>query len=282
VLLSDKPHHDAVTALAFSPDGRWFATGGADNLICLWQTEDARLVYRLDAEHGVDNAPQGQVTSLTFTPQGRLIAAGRDNALRVWELCTRGARPVATVPDRSGTVAQLGVSADGRRMLFDQGKTLQVLSVPNGRTEAWLKKPSSAAQFETLALFSPDGRLILTAGAAEGRLQLWTAPTPANRAFEVRVWSPAERTGVTCAAFAPQGVTVQGREFAVSGTREGQVLVWPLPTEKEIAEAPVTGTLEMVDTALEPGARQARVGVEINNAHGRLNPGKQATVVVTP
>ena len=55
-----------------------------------------------------------------------------------------------------------------------------------------------------------------------------------------------------------------------------------LPTAKEVEEATVAGKLTLVDTALEPGARQARVGVEINNADNRLSPGKQATVVITP
>jgi WD40 repeat protein len=286
VLLKDNPHRDAVTALAFSPDGKWFATGGADNLICLWQTDGASLVYPFDAKHGVDNPPQGQVTSLTFTPQCRLVAAGRDNALRVWELYDKAAKPAPDVghaiSDRSGTVAQLGVSSDGQYMLFDQGKTLQIMSVKGGSTEAVVKKPSTSTQFETLALFSPDGKLILTAGAADGRLQLWSTPTAARRAYEVRVFSSGERTGATCAAFAPKGVKVAGREFAVSGTREGQILIWPLPTDKEIAEAPVTGTLTLIDSSVEAGARQTRIGVEIDNSNNHLIPGKQATVVITP
>jgi len=44
----------------------------------------------------------------------------------VWTLFKDGAKahgePIA---NRSGNVAQLGVSTDGRWMLFDQGKTLQ-------------------------------------------------------------------------------------------------------------------------------------------------------------
>jgi WD40 repeat protein len=239
-------------------------------------------LYRFDAAHGVDNPPQGQVTALSFTPQCRLVAACRDNTLRVWELCELGARPVGTIADRSGTVPLLGVSQDGRQMLFDQGKTLRVLSVPDSGNVAAVKKPASATPFDTLALFSPDGALILTAGAAEGRLQLWSAPSADRRAFEVRVLSSTDRSNVTCAAFAPKDAAVGGRSFAASGTREGQVMVWSLPTAKEIDEAPVAGTLTLVDTALEPGARQARVGVEIDNANNRLSPGKQATVVVTP
>jgi WD40 repeat protein len=283
VLLKNNPHRDAVTALAFSPDGRWFATGGADNLICLWSTEDASLAYPFEARHGVDNPPQGQVTALAFTPQCRLVSAGRDNALRVWDLFTKGPRLLGSpITDRSGTVPMLGVSQDGQQMLFDQGKTLQVLSVQDGRTEAVVKKPSTATPFETLALFSPDASLILTAGAAEGRLQLWRAPTAASRAFEVRVLSSTDRSPATCATFAPKDMTVAGRAFAVSGSREGQVILWPLPTPKEIDEAPVSGVLSLVESSVEASGRQARIGVEINNSNNRLIPGKQATVVVAP
>jgi WD40 repeat protein len=283
VVLKDNPHRDAVTALAFSQDGKWFATGGADNLICIWSTEDASLLYPINAHHGADNPPQGQITSLTFTPQCRLIAAGRDNAIRIWELHTKGVIQLGNpIADRSGTVPLLGVSQDGQQMLFDQGKTLQVLSVPDGRTVAVpIKKPSTSTPFETFALFSPDATLILTAGAPDGRLQLWRSPTSAERAFEVRVFSSTERSNATCAAFAPKDATIAGKSFAVSGTREGQVMLWQLPTAKEILDAPVSGVLSY-DNSVEASGRQARILVEIENSNNRLVAGKQVTVVINP
>ena len=69
-------------------------------------------------------------------------------------------------------------------MLYDQGKTLQILSVETGRTLGELKNPINAPAFESLALFSPDASLMLTAGATEGRLQLWRTPTPGSSEAE--------------------------------------------------------------------------------------------------
>jgi WD40 repeat protein len=209
-VLQNQGHRGAVTALAFSPDGKFFASGGEDSMIYLWETESPgeEPLYPQGAGHGVEHQPQGAITALHFTPEARLVSAARDHSLRVWSLHQRGARPAADpILSRTGTVAALGVSPDGGRMLLDQGGRLQVLSVPAGDPLASLESPFGAIPFETLALFSPDARpeesLLLTAGAPEGRLQLWRTPGPHGRAFEVRQFTPRERSPVTCAAFAP-------------------------------------------------------------------------------
>src|SRR5262245_9936010 len=99
-------HRDAVAALAFSPDGAFFATGAADGSIKLWRSEDGKAIYPFDFAHGADYPHQGAITSLSFTPQCQLISASRDNTLRVWNLKERGAylygRPIT---GRSGSVS---------------------------------------------------------------------------------------------------------------------------------------------------------------------------------
>src|SRR5262249_26701472 len=60
-------HADGVSALAFSPDGAWFASGGQDNSILLWDTKEGTVKYPFDPEHGVDSPHQGTVTALYFT-----------------------------------------------------------------------------------------------------------------------------------------------------------------------------------------------------------------------
>jgi WD40 repeat protein len=280
-------HRGAVTALAFSANGAFFATGGDDGMIQICRLDNGKVLYPFDLEHGVDQPHQGAITSLHFTKQCRLVSAGRDNTLRVWTLHEHGAvMDPRVVAGRLGTVPTLGVSPDGGQMLFDQGRRLQVLAVPDGRTLCEMVGTFGATPFETLALFSPDATLILTAGAPEGRLQLWRAPTPASRAFEVRQFATLERSPVTCAAFAPDDGS-----FAASGTKDGTVYLWQLPSPQSVANQRIRGLrLTLVDRALDANTRQVRIGVDIHNPlddqhpygvlSDRLMPGRPVTVVV--
>jgi WD40 repeat protein len=41
LLATLKAHTEAVTSVAFSPDGRWLASGGLDGAVILWGTAAA-------------------------------------------------------------------------------------------------------------------------------------------------------------------------------------------------------------------------------------------------
>lgn len=262
-------HRGAVTCVAFSPDGETCATGSEDRSICLWETSTGKLLHRLPAAH------RAAVTSLQFAAGGQLVSAGRDNTMVLWSVET-GKPPlrVAESDRRSGDVAQLGVSPDGKRVLFDQGKELRILSLSDRQIEGVLHSPSTSTSFTTMALFSPDGNTILTNVAAEGRIQLWRAPDATQpRAAEVRqfVWTTGQ---ATCGAFAPDS------SFAVTGTQDNRVLVWPMPSKEEIGTK-LTARLTLVEQSIEGSSRQVRVWAELENP-GWLVPGSTATLVVLP
>ncbi len=73
-------HTGPVTAVAFSPDGRYLLSGGQDSTLRLWDLESEEEVRRFDGH-------AGGVTALEFSDDGVYAASGaQDGALIIWEV----------------------------------------------------------------------------------------------------------------------------------------------------------------------------------------------------
>jgi WD40 repeat protein len=69
-------------ALAFSPDGRWVASGGKDCAVKVWDAETGKLLQTFKSH--ID-----KVTRLIFfqRPEGLSLASGsRDGTVKLWDL----------------------------------------------------------------------------------------------------------------------------------------------------------------------------------------------------
>lgn len=262
-------HVQAVNGVAFSPDGETIATCSDDQTICLWKTASGELLHRLMFH-------RGPVTSVQFASAKRLISAGRDNKLAVWDV-EAGKPPRRVEPlftGRGGEVAQLSASPDGRTVVLDQGKELRLLSLADMEFKGTLQNPSEPLPFSTMALFAPDGKTILTNASAPGKLQLWRTPNGQGRGSELRqfIWS----SGIaTCGTFAPEDGS-----FAVTGTQDNQVLVWGMPSKEE-TESQLKAQLTLVERHLDTQSRQVSVWAELQSPEW-LIPGMRATMVVPP
>ena len=83
---------DAVKAMAFSPDGRQFATAMAKGILQLWDPATGTA-------HVTLNIGTGSLLAVAFSPDGRLLATASayvdDRTVRLWDPAT-GA-PLATI-----------------------------------------------------------------------------------------------------------------------------------------------------------------------------------------
>jgi len=71
-----------VGPVVFSPCGSWIASGGDDNVVSVWTTDDRRLLTELRGH-------QGQILELAISPDGRtLVSTAADSTLRLWHVPT--------------------------------------------------------------------------------------------------------------------------------------------------------------------------------------------------
>jgi len=71
-------HTGVVYTCAVSPDGSLCASGGKDGTAMLWDVNDGKHLYSLDAG--------GTINALTFSPKNYWLCAATDTSIKVWDL----------------------------------------------------------------------------------------------------------------------------------------------------------------------------------------------------
>jgi len=151
-----------------SPDGRFAITQDA-----LFSTGDGS---RLPLSGESILSPGKYV----FSPDGRLLAGGRTNGVRIWEVAT--GKTLLNLPE--ATMHHATFSADGRHFAFGFLYSVQVWDVRTGKRVLFLTVPENQDEFLggscTDIAFSADGRMLAT-GHAEGTILLWPMAPPSKK-----------------------------------------------------------------------------------------------------
>ncbi len=164
-LLQALKHEGGICSVAFSPNGRLLALGGAGS-IKLWRMKDGKLLQtRKHDGYRFKCFPSDRL--LAFSSDGHLLASGcADGIVRLWRVDDGQLLQMLKHKDRVNSVA---FSSDGHLLAsgsFDS--TVKLWRVDDGKLLRTLKHGDAVLSIA----FSPDGRL-LSSGGMDCTIKLW-------------------------------------------------------------------------------------------------------------
>ena len=206
------PRSTLTEAIAFSPDGRWLASGWDNGEIHVLNAKDLTNAFVLP---GHDN----QVVALGWTKNGStLISASWDGTIKLWDVDRHNL--ITTLTGHHAGIHSLSLSPDGARFVTcSPDQTCRIWSARDGRSPRTLLARTGWIQD---ILWRRDARTLVVA-TDEGTIDL--LDTDAGRVVK-RLTGHGRR--VTSMSFAP------GETRLVSGDGS-DVILWNLETGKLLA-----------------------------------------------
>ncbi|MGE3807847.1 MAG: WD40 repeat domain-containing serine/threonine protein kinase [Gemmataceae bacterium] len=222
-------HDEPVSSVAFSPDGKLLASGGAGE-VYVWNVDTGEEVARL--EHRQAKLQRG--VEVTFSPDGKLLAAGSAAghsapAVNLWDLADlTAAAPRELGPKNQYYLHALAFTADSSKLATStSGSPVTLWDVPTGRIVRTYSAPGAGA-IRSL-LLAPDDKALYGCASYHDvcGILLWNTETGELREIPVKKSHGGKNN--YCIALSSDGKTL------ASALRRYDITLWKPESGEVIA-----------------------------------------------
>ncbi len=225
---------DAVTSVAFNPDGKTLASASDDGTARLWDVAGRQQIGK--------PLKGGDIYfSVAFSPNGKTLAVGGNAfGIQLWDVATRHKMGNSLVYNPVASVANSMVFSPNGKILASGGYGVELWDVATHRQ---IGGPLTGDVYDwaTSVAFSPDGK---TLASADGKLRLWDVAT------RRQIGSNLEGGGaVDSVAFSPDGKTL------ASGSADSTVRLWDAATGQQIGATLTGHTGPVTSVAFSPDGK---------------------------
>ena len=213
-------------AVAFSPDGKYFASGGKGTKLWDLATRQERMTFDDSIAVSIAFSPDGKYF-LCGAPRPILSFAPRPKgSMKLFDVATgRKIRDFELPPFED--LSSVAYSPDGKHVLSGGGHTKGVMILWNASFGNSVKTVVGSKGFSYPSVravsFSPDGEYVLS-GGSDNSVILWNAK---NLTQIKKFVGHTGLTGIMSVAFSPDG------KYALSAGGDGQVKIWDLAAGTE-------------------------------------------------
>jgi RNA polymerase sigma factor (sigma-70 family) len=176
---------NSIRAVAFSPDGRWFASAGTDRAIYIWETATGKEAFRLPGH-------DAEVSAVAFSPNGKSVFSyGQDGQGYLWSLKPKAPAGQRAALDKLWTDMAATDASKAYQAVWSLSDDPRAVSFLRQKIPP-AKKPEKAHLERLIADLDSDGFEIRTA-ADRALAELGQLAAPALEAASKSASSPEQR-----------------------------------------------------------------------------------------
>ena len=212
-----KGHSDVVSELAWSPDGKYIASGGPDHTLQVWEAMTGKHIRSINVLLNVKSEYGGM--TFAWSPDSKYLVAGfSDNTAKVVNVMT--GEFTLTYTGHTASVNQVAWSPDGKYIASaSSDKTIQVWDAMTGKLLlTYTVHPNDIGNL----IWSPDSKYIAS-GGDDKTIQVWDAMSG-----KLRLTYTGHADTAWPLAWSPDGT------YIASGSWDGTTQVWDAMTGTRI------------------------------------------------